>query len=309
MTHVGGDADSIASAFVMQSLLKEAGLEVAGLFIPEPVSESSTRLLELLGLGFSSDLPEADRYMALDVGSLEQLGSFRDQVLDRLTIIDHHERMGGEGSVYAVYASSQYQSTSEIILELADRMGYGLSEIEATALLAGIYYDTVRLTVADPETLMKVGRLGSLGAIPKRLLPLLEAPMSDSERMARLKAAKRIRIYRCGELIVVVSRVGAHRASAARGLVSLGAHIAIVGDEVNGTVDLSFRGSSDVRERYDINLVRDVVSPLAERLGGGGGGHASAARLSARGRLEEVAEKCVSLIAYRVGEVPTPVNG
>lgn len=309
LTHVGGDADSIASGFVMQGVLREAGLEVLGLFIPEPVSAASLRLVQLLGIRYGSELPDADHYIALDTGSLEQLGDFRGVVADRLTIIDHHERKKGDGPLEGVYASSRYQSTSEIILELSEARGHALSEMEATALFAGIYFDTVRLTVADPETLRKVGHLGSLGARPQSLLPLLEAPIDDSERLARLKAAKRLRLYRCGELIVAMSRVGAHRASAARGLVTLGAHVAIVGDEADGVVDITLRASSEVRERYDVNLVRDVVNPLVEQLGGGGGGHASAARLSARGKLEDVAGRCVSLIAYRLGAMPSPVEG
>jgi len=66
----------------------------------------------------------------------------------------------------AVFASPDYKSSSEIVLDLCILNGRSLNAVESSALFFGIYYDTVRLTVADALTLRKVGLLGAYGAEP-----------------------------------------------------------------------------------------------------------------------------------------------
>ncbi|MEM2803362.1 MAG: DHH family phosphoesterase, partial [Nitrososphaerota archaeon] len=293
ITHVGGDADSLTSSLVLQNILiKRFNKKAVYIIIPDQLTELTSSLVRMLGVNVSTGLIDVDSYVALDLGSPAQLGTLRQHVHPPIILIDHHELME-EMEGWHTFTSTNYQSTAEIILEIASMLNYVLSPEEATALFIGIYFDTVRLSIADDETLRKVGMLGELHASPKNILNYLEMPVDDSERIARLKAAKRSEIYRCGELIVAISRLGAYRSSGAKALLGLGAHIAIVGDVADDTVDITIRQTPEVSDRYSLNLARDVVSPIVQLFGGDGGGHASVARIRVKGNFSDVMNKCL----------------
>ncbi len=306
--HVGGDADSIASSMVLRNILiNKYNKKEVYIIVPDQVSELSSNLARVFGLDIYNQLIDVNVYVALDLGSPAQLGSLRKQIQPPVILIDHHEFIENI-SEWCNFVSTNYQSTAEIMLEIALSIDYRLSPEEATALFIGMYFDTVRLSIADHETLRKVGILGELNATPCNVLNTLEAPMDDSERIARLKVAKRSEVYRCGELIVAMSRVGAFRSSGAKALLSLGAHIAVVGDVEGDIVDVTLRQSPEILEKYSLNLTRDVVSPLTNLFGGEGGGHASVARLRVKGDFSEVMSKCLKQISYCLGAIPVKVE-
>jgi nanoRNase/pAp phosphatase (c-di-AMP/oligoRNAs hydrolase) len=306
LLHLGGDPDSLASAYVLSGLLTSWSITLRGIAVPNHISDYTERMADIIGVDLRSDLPEAGAYIAIDVGSPSQLAEFYDKVGEELIVIDHHEK-GGEQFKGRVFCSTRYQSTSEIVIELAEMAGYRLNSSEASALFAGIYFDTVRLTVADPETLRKVGLLGELGANPRTFIQRIESPIDYSERVARIKAVKRAEFYRCGDVVIGVTRVSAFKPSAARSLLAVGSHIALVGDEVDGEVEVTMRQVPEIFDQLNLNLAKDVVEPIAKSLSGIGGGHAAAAKLRVKGSLDRVLEICVNHISYLLGASPTRV--
>jgi nanoRNase/pAp phosphatase (c-di-AMP/oligoRNAs hydrolase) len=308
LTHAGGDPDSIGSAYALSNMIGKLVGARPLLSVPEGPSTHSSSLMGRLGLSISEGVDRADAYIVLDCGSPEQLGESM-RVLESgkpVLVIDHHstsvEKFGGRAEVYA---SEDYSSVCEIIFDVAEHLGYDLSVAEAEALFAGIYYDTVRFSAADREALRKACILASRGIDPKELLQGLEVKMDASERVARLKAATRMRIYRAGGWIIAVSRLSSFQSSAARSLVSLGAHVAIVGGESGDGVAVSFRALKELIDATQLNLGRDIAARIGEEFGGYGGGHASAAKaFCARGGLEEILGRCLELIGGRLGERP-----
>jgi len=309
LTHLGGDQDSIAAAYVLGNLLRDLyGAEVVdGVHVPGEVSDLSARFAEALSIRLASELPEAEHYVAVDVGSPNQLGSTLSSVVGRVTVVDHHvSDRWPEG--FAVFASPEYKSSSEIVLDLCVLNGMPLKAVESAALFFGIYYDTVRLTVADALVLRKVGLLGGFGADPSVYAEALEVPPDYSERVARLKGLKRSSLFRAENVIIAVTRVGAFRSSVARTLVNAGAGIAVVGDESEGFTDVVFRVSPEVVKTYSINVVKDVIEPLTSKLGGQGGGHAAAARVRVPASFEEVIARCLELLGYALGSHVKPIE-
>lgn len=308
ITHVGGDADSVTSSLVLRNILiKRFNKKAVHIIIPDQITELTSSLVRMLGINVSTGLIDVDSYVAIDLGSTAQLGTLKQHIHPPIIMIDHHELME-ETEGWHIFTSANYQSTAEIILEVASMLNYVLSPEEATALFVGIYFDTVRLSIADDETLRKVGMLGELHASPKNILNYLEMPVDYSERIARLKAAKRMEIYRCGELIIAMSRLGAYRSSGAKALLGLGAHIAIVGEVVDDTIDVTIRQTPEVFDKYSLNLAKDIVTPIVQLFGGEGGGHASVARIRVMGNFSEVMEKCLKQISYSLGELPVKVE-
>jgi len=310
LTHLGGDQDSIAAAYVLGNLLRDLyGADVAeGVHVPGEVSEVSERFAAALSVQLAPELPEAEHYVAVDAGSPNQLGNAFPSILGRLTVVDHHHVGDQWPEGVAVFASPDYKSSSEIVLDLCILNRRSLNAVESSALFFGIYYDTVRLTVADALTLRKVGLLGAYGAEPSTYAEALEVPPDYSERLARLKGLKRSSLFRAENVIIAVTRVGAFRSSVARTLINAGAGIALVGEESEGFTDVVFRVSPEVVKTYSINVVRDVIEPLTSKLGGQGGGHAAAARVRVPGNFDEVVAKCLELLGYALGTYVKPIE-
>jgi len=306
LLHVGGDPDALASGYVLSEMLAAWSAEVRGIAVPNGASDQTEKMATILGIRLSKILPEANCYLAVDVGSPSQLASFLDEIKGEVIVVDHHEKVS-EPFTGRVYCSPAYQSTSEIVLDLAEAAGYRLSGREASALFAGIYFDTVRLSVADPVTLRKVGVLGEHGADPRELLQRLESPLDYSERLARIRAVRRAEFYRVGDILIGFSRVGAFRVSAARAILALGAHIAIVGDENDGEVEVTLRQVPEMYNQLRLNLVKDVVEPILRTSSGSGGGHASAAKLRVRGEYGRVMELCLQQLSFLLGARPVRV--
>ncbi len=306
LTHSGGDPDSVGASFVLSRILNSI-LNVPTIFkIPAEVSTHSRSFMELLGLKESDKVEAAEAFIVLDCGSPEQLNDYQ-WILDSerdVIVVDHHstslESFKGKAEIFC---SESYQSVCEIVLDLADFLGYQLDLKDAEALFAGIYYDTARLVVADEETLRKVCRLASLGVNPRELLSSLEIRMDLSERIARLKSALRMTIYRIGDWLIATSKLSSFQSSSARSLVNLGAHVAIVAGESDEGVTISFRALKDFIEATGVNLGRDLAARIAAETGGYGGGHASAAKAYCReGEVEKILERCVEILSERLGK-------
>ncbi len=305
LTHSGGDPDSIGASYVLGNILKSLWNVEALFKVPSDPSSHCRAFMKRLGFEESEDIERVDAYLVVDCGSPEQLNEYMS-VLEsgrEVVVIDHHstslESFMGKGEVFC---SEDYQSVCEIIFDLSRYLGYKLNLKEAEALFAGIYYDTVRLSVADQETVKKTCYLISLGVNPRELLTELEIKMDISERIARLKSAIRMNIYRAGDWLIVTSTLGSFQSSSARSLLGLGAHVAIVaGESENGTA-VAFRAVKDFIEATGVNLGRDIAAKIGKEMGGHGGGHSSAAKAYCMERdVEKVLSRCIELIGEKLG--------
>jgi nanoRNase/pAp phosphatase (c-di-AMP/oligoRNAs hydrolase) len=167
---------------------------------------------------------------------------------------------------------------------------------EAKALFLGIAFDTRHFVLANSTTLKNIAELVDVGVNAQETLSLLSLPMAFSERVARLKASRRTKLFRIGEWIVALSHVSAYQASAARAMIELGAHVAAVAGEKNGALEISLRGSLEFHKRTGI----DVAKPLGEYLHGMGGGHATAAGVNGEGDIEVGLRRCLWLLKERL---------
>lgn len=131
---------------------------------------------------------------------------------------------------------------------------------------------------------------------------LLTAEMDRSERIARLKAAQRMTLHEVEGWLIAASHVSSHQASAARGLLGLGADVAVVAGGTWEDVRVSIRSTERFHGETSIHLGRDIAQPLAEKLQGSGGGHATSAGLNLQGDYEETLRRCVELISKRIKE-------
>ena len=118
-----------------------------------------------------------------------------------------------------------------------------------------------------------------------------------SERIARLKAASRISVHTIGDWVIATAKIGAYEASACRGIIDLGADVAIVGGKPSkDVVRISVRSTQEFYKETGINLGKDIMEPLGDLIDGKGGGHPNAAGANGTRNRKQALEKSVELI-------------
>jgi nanoRNase/pAp phosphatase (c-di-AMP/oligoRNAs hydrolase) len=182
-----------------------------------------------------------------------------------------------------------------MILKMYKKLHITLTKAASQALFIGLLVETGHLTIATRDTFKSALELIEHGAEPEAAVAATRSTMEESERIARLKSAQRLRMERMGKWIIALSEVGSYHASAARALIALGAHMAVVAGKRNDELTLSFRSTKEFASETGFHLGRDLASPLGTKMGGMGGGHATAAGVSVSGEVNQAFKLALQL--------------
>jgi len=249
-------------------------------------------------------IENAEVIVLLDTNTVQQLGEWSKRLKASkaaLIVIDHHaSHPETEQLATLIVADEKASSTCEIVYKLFKEAEVKLRTDEARALFLGIAFDTRHFVLASSATFKAVADLIDAGVKPEETLPFLSLSMELSERIARLKASKRIKLLKINDWLITFSHVSAYQASAARALVSLGAHVAVVAGQRNEQIQISMRATRDFYEKTGVHLGRDVAKPLGEYLQGMGGGHSVSAGVNGVGDIEGAVKRCVRLLRERL---------
>ncbi len=197
-------------------------------------------------------------------------------------------------------ADETASSTCEVVYRLFKEAELKPAPDEAKALFLGIAFDTRHFVIATSDALKVVADLVDAGVNAQEILPILSLPMDYSERIARLKAANRVNLLRMNDWLIALSHVNAYQASASRGLIALGAHVAIVAGKKENKIQVSFRASREFYTETDIHMGRDLAKPLGDFLGGMGGGHSVSAGANGAGDVDACLNFCAKLLKKRL---------
>jgi len=305
--HHNADPDAIGAAFALAGLLQRLRprlkVEVAA---AEGPSRLSKHLLSVMPIKLTREphIEEADAIILLDTNTTQQLNNWRVRVeasKSPIIVIDHHANHPEmERQATLCISDENASSTCEIIYSFFMDMNVRFTKTEAKLLFLGIAFDTRHFILANSTTLKIAADLIDSGVNAQDALSLLSLPMEASERIARLKASKRVKLLKVGEWIVVFSRVGAYQASAARALISLGAHVAIVAGIKSGSLRISMRSSQDFYNTTGMHLGRELAKPLGEYVNGKGGGHAISAGANGIWDLDACLKYAARLLKHRL---------
>jgi phosphoesterase RecJ-like protein len=303
LCHINADPDAVCAAFAFSQLLQRLrpnlNIEIA---VPQGPSRLSKSLLSSLPAELTErpKIGEANVVILLDTNTVQQLGQWSERVKASkaaLIVIDHHASHPETERLAALSISDESaSSTCEIVYRLYKEAEAELTPLEAKALFLGISFDTRHFVLADSTAFKVIAELIDAGVKAGETLSLLSLPMSSSERVARLKASKRTKLVKISEWLLAFSNVNAYQASAARGLVYLGAHVAVVAGKKGEKIQISMRSSRDFHEKTGVHLGRDIARPLGEYLHGMGGGHSVSAGVNGVGNLEASLKRCVRLL-------------
>jgi len=309
LCHHNADPDAICSAYALSSLIRQCKPQITvEIGAAQGISRLSKHILKNLPIRVETEpkIEKADVIILVDTNTVQQLDNLAENVKASkapLIVVDHHAaHPETEKMARLCITDENVSSTCEIVYNFYRQMGVKVGENEAKALFLGIAFDTRHFVLANSSTLKIIAELVDIGVNALEALAMLALPMDFSERVARLKACKRAKLFKIGEWIVALSHVSAYQASAARAIIDLGAHVAVVAGQKNDSLEISLRCTKEFHEKTGIHLGRDIAKPLGEYLRGMGGGHATAAGVNGYGELEAGLKKCWKLLKERIGQ-------
>ncbi len=307
LCHHNADPDAVCAAFAFSQLLErlKPNLEIK-IGAAQGASRLSRFMLESLPVELTAQprIEDADLIVLLDTNTIQQLDEWGDRIKasnSPIIVIDHHAKHPEtERLATMCVADEEASSTCEIVYRLFKEAEVELTEVEAKALFLGIAFDTRHFVIATSATLKIVADLIDAGVNAQDTLPLLSLPMEHSERIARIKASRRVKLLRINDWLIALSHVSAYQASAARGLIGLGVDVAIVAGQRAEKLQVSLRSSRDFHKKTGIHLGRDIAKPLGSYLHGMGGGHSISAGANGVGSVEASLKRCVRLLKERL---------
>ena len=306
LCHQNADPDSLGAAFAFDGLLKRLRptlqTEIAAPSGPSKLSKAIMNVLPI-DLTHEPQIEKADLIVLLDINTIQQLEKWNSRIKSEcpLIIIDHHAKHPETEKIATISITDETaSSTCIIVYRLFKEKKIIPSRDEAKALFLGIAYDTRHFILANSETLKIVADLTDLGVDAQETLTILSLPMDFSERIARLKAANRVKILRIKDWLIALAHINAFQASGARALISLGAHLAIVAGKKGDEIQVSFRASNEFYKGTDIHMGRDLATPLGNFLGGMGGGHSVSAGANGKGDVNSCFQFCEKLLRKKL---------
>ena len=309
--HQNSDPDAVCSAYALSELAHRINPKLSVSFTsPDGVSKLSKQILSSISLSVSDhpDLSGIDLIITVDTNTLQQLGPLKESVLNSrkpLVMIDHHAPHPENVKIAAlVLCDEKATSTCEMILDMYRKYRLPLGNDVGQALMVGLLVETGHMSIATRRTFRAAYLLVRAGADPEGAFALTRTTMDDSERIARFRSAQRVRLERVGIWLIALSEVGSYHASAARALIALGAHLAVVAGKRNDELTLSFRSTRDFANGTRMHLGTDLAMPLGAIMGGMGGGHSTAAGANAKGEVNEALKSALKIVKDFVSSSP-----
>lgn len=305
LVHKNADMDSMGAAMALAELIEFKG-GTAEVLAPISVSKLTSTFFgdDTSGWQRLSKQPEGhyDLAVVLDVGSsymLDRPDSLKGA--SKKVIIDHHPPDAEFLDNFDIkLVDETASSTCEMVGELYRRLRVKPTTRAAISMMAGVLFDSQNLRLSSCRTMAIMSWLCKYASLTE-VRRMLRTELDRSERIARLKSAKRVELYSLGDSVLAMSEVGSFQASAARGLISMGADVAFVGGRGEDGLRVSARSSESFYEKTRLHLGEDIIIPVAKKLGGHGGGHPTAATLNVQAEWKKVKDIIINALTEGAG--------
>ncbi len=297
LTHHNADIDATASAIALSEGLKLIGAETST-GVAESVSRAAQKLAEGFQIIIDPDCRQFDAVILVDTSVPEQLASVKNLRAD--FVIDHHPQ-GKLAEKAVCFVDANAKSSAQLVYEVLKELGTNIDGKLAGTISAGIVADTAHFRHADSEVFSIMAELTQKVKFSDVLGLITTEEADPSGRIAALKAASRMEIYKFGKILVVLSNVVSHEAAACRGLLKLGADVAIVVAEKESETRISSRARETITEK---NLdLSELFREVGIFLEGSGGGHPLAGSANGkRKNREELKKLILRLLTKKLGQ-------
>jgi len=290
LTHAGADVDAISSAAAIHFSLK--GKANTSIGVPEHLNTQASELAKKLKIPFqiNPSLDGFDAILCLDFNKGQMLGALQGDFAKfkgEKFLIDHHSQENSHiASEKNSYVKKSAVSATELVFELLEKSKVKIPKPAYLCIAAGIITDSSSFLIADHKTFAIMAKVMQKADVQYSDITSLFSVQRDlSEKVARLKAAKRCRIFKSGECVIAISKVGAFEADSAAALVRIGADVAFCGFSDKGAIRVSGRADNFWRKKHSFDLAADVFNKLESFFEGEGGGHPGAAGFNGKGKM------------------------
>ncbi len=211
-THANPDGDALGSLIGLADTLEAMGKQVFR-YLEEPVShlyeflpDTSLMQTEISALqDFARQAGDDILCISLDCGDRKRLGENADELMNirPFMVIDHHKNNNGFGNL--AWIDSDRSSTGEMVFDLAEALGYTISEKAAVALFAAIVTDTgsFRYESTSAHTFNVARKLVELGVKPDQVT----SHLYDNYTAGRLQLLQQVlatmEIYGGGRVAII----------------------------------------------------------------------------------------------------------
>lgn len=310
--HRNADADAYLSAFALSKLLREVAPACK---VDVVTPEGATTLTEKLRGTFkhrtvTESEADYDLYVAVDVGDSELLKDWKAKMQASAAVkvlVDHHP-LRESGLYDRVIVDEDATSAAEVVFRLFGELKKPVDRKTAQALLEGILFDSAHLGIAGESALRDVVQLIDRGADLAEARRALRSEPDYGEVMAKLKGARRLKIYKLGTWVLGATLVGSFQAHVARSILMLGADVSLAGGVSDGETRVSLRASQRFLETTHVRLGVDLAEQVAKELGGHGGGHPTAASFECNAGEEEAVGAAVKRLGVLLSAEPREIT-
>ena len=300
--HHNADPDAICAAYSLEKLIHELDPRaVTEILYPDSASQLSDRIINHFNIEASTHprIVDADTVIVVDTGSLMQL-EILQSLLHRDSakiFIDHHSFDPEIDKLATLYILDETAVAGcEIIYDIWQMMKIEPPKEVAEVLLLGIAFDSKHFSIGTSKTFRIVANLLELGATLSGIREILQSTMDVSERVARLKSAQRMILYRVDPWIIITSNLGSFQPSAARGILNLGADVVIIAGNEKEELKASLRSTEEFHQKTGIHLGDHLTKPLSEHYKGAGGGHPTAAGINGYGDADALLMEAADIL-------------
>ncbi len=308
MYHTSPDPDAIGSAIALARILRALGKNVE-VFKEKNMNEQVSAVVELSGEtlvekpSFNSGLLVVVDTSALSMINRETFDSFKGYKV----AIDHHSMRDNYDGFDYVFVDDTAIATAILIKELAENLGVHLDETTARLLGIAMITDSANFIIGDARLFRALADILDIVDY-QELMDIANMPLSFSERVARLKATSRLKLYFVDNYIIATTKSSAFEGSIARALIELGADVSFVASN-NNPSRLSARASQNLIQR-GLHLGRDVLPKVASIYDCDAGGHAGAAGMNGFNpdEIDSVLESCVDQVTIFIKSIEQKAN-
>ena len=305
LTHHLLDIDALASIISFKYLINE--LKLDGFYFHfSSLTKSTKDFFSLFTERFGDfyvqdsifDYKEIEVFLILDTNNLDQVDipnvENKSLITQPIIFIDHHSfpisNKKSQNKLSIIEDS--YNSTSEIIYESFKNYNLEIPIPYIYLIAAGIISDTGFFKHANTQVFRSLANLLENNVNYQEIVGLLDHKKDLSEKIAQIKGAQRIKLYRMQDKLVGISYVSNFRAKVATNLLKLGLDISIVYSKLNKGNFITARAKKHVCLETGLHLGKllEIISD------GRGGGHDGAASVFFEVDIEEKLEELLKLI-------------
>ncbi len=278
LAHRSPDIDSIASAIAIKLTLEQKGKDVKVSCLGT-TKELIEHFAHQLNVEITEPNYDVDCIIVVDTNSpaLFDFEGVKKSKAKKI-LIDHHSPKTEVMNYFdECIIDETAVSTTQIVYFLLKELNQPMTRELAIAISAGIVTDSANFIAATPEAFhVLADSLTEAKVSFQDVLKTLAIPLDLSEKIARLKGAQRLEVFREGDYLIITSKVSSFGGSVARSLLKLGADVVFVAASKDDEARISARARTDLVEK-GFHLGRDILPSIANVIEGDAGGHAAAA--------------------------------